>query len=280
MANFIMKDWRVTDKTPYVSLGSAGENNATAITIRVDDIILNAEYFLDIGDESGNGLPNTQQLIANIKTASNGEEIKVLSLSPLSSFLGKEGVKLLQVRCVYKRNGEQVVKESNVFHARVDKNSGFVYKYNMAIFEQYLEQMRQLFNCNGAIIIPPSDKPNPSTGVVVDGAEKIKIVNIDINACQDATVTLQPTKYYRIANGSDDAVAELNILLDESDISQEYQTPSYHFGFQSGSQSTQLCLPLSVIVADSFEIKPNVYYDITINPYTHILTYESTNTRG
>ena len=192
MATLTMKDWRIEDKTPYFSLGSCGENNAKTLTIQVDDIIEGAHYYLDIGDESGIGLPNTQELditsVTGYKTITKtvtrtvpkttivtvvdeltGEEreetqeteeeieeevteyeeetINYLYMKPLVSFLGKEGVKLLQVRCQYfDENQKPVTKESNVIHAVVGKNSGFVYKYDIAVFEQYLQKMRDLIS--------------------------------------------------------------------------------------------------------------------------------------
>ena len=53
MANLIMTNWRIEDKLPYINLGSAGENNASMVTITVDALIENAQYYLDIGDENG-----------------------------------------------------------------------------------------------------------------------------------------------------------------------------------------------------------------------------------
>jgi hypothetical protein len=142
MANLTMTNWRIVDKLPYIHLGSAGENNASTITITVDSLIENANYYLDIGDESGINLPNTQELTASTNIGTNGENIYTLSMQPLVSWLGKEGNKLLQVRCVYVENNEQIVKESNVFHAIVDRNSGFVYKYDIAVFEEYLNKIK------------------------------------------------------------------------------------------------------------------------------------------
>ena len=102
MANLIMTNWHIEDRTPYISLGSAGENNACMISIQADTLIENAEYYLDIGDESGRELPNTQQLSVSTTTSTQGDIINTLYLKPRVSFLGKEGIKLLQVRCVYK----------------------------------------------------------------------------------------------------------------------------------------------------------------------------------
>ena len=129
------------------------------------ELIQDAHYYLDIGDESGVGLPNTQELQVTTSTITKtittiivdentGEEVEqqeeveetinILYLKPLVSFLGRDGIKLLQVRCEYiDENQEAVTKESNVIHAVVDKNSGFIYKYDIAVFEQYLNTIRK-----------------------------------------------------------------------------------------------------------------------------------------
>lgn len=145
MANWIMTNWYIKDKTPYIVIGTAGENNATSISIECDDdeIIENAEYFLDIGD-SKNDIFNTQELTVKQQITPTGETTNILYLKPMRSFLGKEGVKLLQVRCEYTDNDEKITKESNVFHAIVNKNTGFSYKFDIAIFQQYLNKVKEL----------------------------------------------------------------------------------------------------------------------------------------
>ena len=146
MANLTMTNWRIVDKLPYIILGSAGENNASTITITVDSLIENANYYLDIGDESSNDLPNTQELTPNTNVGTNGETVYTLSMQPSIYWLGKEGVKLIQVRCVYTEDEKEVYKESNVFHGTVNKNSGFVYKYNIAVFEKYIDRIKTIAN--------------------------------------------------------------------------------------------------------------------------------------
>lgn len=143
MANLIMTNWYIKDKTPYIVIGTAGENNATSISIECDEIIENAEYFLDIGDTT-NDIFNTQELTVKQQITPTGEISNILYLKPMRSFLGKEGVKLLQVRCEYIDNDEKVTKESNVFHAVVNKNTGFSYKFDVAIFQQYLNKVKEL----------------------------------------------------------------------------------------------------------------------------------------
>ena len=152
MANLTMTNWRIEDKLPYINLGSAGENNASIVTITVDALIDHASYYLDIGDESGSGLPNTQELTPSSNEGTNGEMVYTLSMQPMVTWLGKEGIKLLQVRCVYTEDDKQVVKESNVFHAKVDRNSGFVYKYDIAVFEEYLAKIKEGGGCSGEYV--------------------------------------------------------------------------------------------------------------------------------
>ena len=145
MANLTMTNWYIKDKTPYIVIGTAGENNATSITIQCDEIIENADYFLDIGDTQ-NDIFNTQELTITQQTTPTGEVINILSLQPMRSFLGKEGVKLLQVRCEYMDDDKKITKESNVIHAVVNKNSGFIYKFDIAVFQQYFNQIKALAN--------------------------------------------------------------------------------------------------------------------------------------
>ena len=142
MANLTMTNWYINDKTPPIVIGTAGENNATTIAIQCDSIIENAEYYLDICDEKDSNIPNTQELTVVSETI-DGQTIYTLYLTPMRSFLGKEGVKLLQVRCEYIEDGKQVTKESNIIHAIVDRNSGFIYKYDIAVFQQYLDKVKQ-----------------------------------------------------------------------------------------------------------------------------------------
>ena len=144
MANLTMTNWYIQDKTPYIVIGTAGENNAQTIYIQCDEIIENAEYFLDIGDIK-NDVYNTQELTVKQQTTPTGEITNILYLKPMRSFLGKEGVKLLQVRCEYiDEHNEKVTQESNIVHATVNKNSGFVYKFDIAVFQQYLNKVKEL----------------------------------------------------------------------------------------------------------------------------------------
>lgn len=299
MATLIMKDWRIEDKTPYFSLGSCGENNAKALMIQIDEPIDGAHYYLDIGDESGIGLPNTQEL--QIKTAIitkpvtktvirtitetvlvpvvdeitgetteqeqeieteveeevteyEDETIYYLYMKPLVKFLGKEGIKLLQVRCQYvDENQKAVTKESNVIHAVVDKNSGFVYKYDIAVFEQYLNKMRNLISKYESAI---------STVESVEFAdENPKEIELDVN------------KYFKLtSNAEDTSIDELTVILKEFTES-DVVVPDYHFSFISGDTPTVLNLPEGIV--SDLTVEANKFYDVQISPYTNILTYQS-----
>lgn len=270
MANFTMRNWRIADVMPYPMLGSAGENNASTIIITVDSLIENAEYYLDIVDMSGNGLPNTQQLTARTDITSNDETVNTLSLSPLTSFLGREGVKNLQVRCVYEQNNQLIVKESNVFHAQVDKNSGFIYKYSIAVFEQYIKQIKDLINDintnhNGQSGSGDSGNSGSNTNV--------ETINIDMKDVSDVdgTVTIDSNKYYNIMDSrhTNNSVVKLTIALGN------VTSGEFHFSFISGNTTTELVLPNSVLIPSSLSITTNTYYDVHINPYTHVMTYTS-----
>lgn len=144
MANLTMTNWHIQDKTPYIKLGSSGENNASSINITVDELVEGATYYLDIGDANDSGLPNTQEMTPYAYTNAENENIYVLQMKPLRSWLGHDGIKLLQVRCVYTDNDEEVCKQSNVIHGIVTKNTGFVYQYSIAIFEQYIQKIKEL----------------------------------------------------------------------------------------------------------------------------------------
>lgn len=267
MANFTMKNWRIVDRVPYVTLGSAGENNASTISIQVDELIEGAEYYLDIGDDNGSGLPNTQQLIAHENIAPNGETVNILALSPMTSFLGKEGIKLLQVRCMCELDNKQIIKQSNVFHAKVDKNSGFVYKYSIAAFEQYIQQIKDLIN--NIDTSGNSGSGNSGEGGNTSTEPTIDIVDVDMKQLSSDKLTLLPNKYYRIVDSRnvDNSVARLEISLNTS------STNDYRFSFISGNTPTELILPNNIYVPSNLTIEANSYYDITINGKTKVMTY-------
>lgn len=299
MATLVMKDWRIEDKTPYFSLGSCGENNAKAFIIQIDEPIENAYYYLDIGDESGIGLPNTQELelktaimtkpvtktvtrtipkitlvtVVDELTGEEHEEVQeteeeieeevteyedetvyYLYMKPLVSFLGKNGVKLLQVRCQYfDDNKKPVTKESNVIHAVVDKNSGFVYKYDIAVFEQYLNKVRDLISKYESAISTVESVQFPN--------DEPKEIELTVN------------KYFKLTSDSEDSsIDELTVTLKEVEET-DVVVPDYHFSFISGETPTVLNLPEDIV--SDLVVEANKFYDVKISPYTKILTYQS-----
>lgn len=144
-----MHEWSIEDKTPYINIGKAGENNAVTIFLQGDDLIYTdetedkyVEYFLDICDENDALSANTQKFVESQDSQGN----VIFSMSIMREFLGKEGVKLLQVRCVItnSNNQESNTYESNVFHAIVGRNSGFCYKYDLAYFQQIMNTARNI----------------------------------------------------------------------------------------------------------------------------------------
>lgn len=301
MATLTMKDWRIEDKTPYFSLGACGENNARAVIIQIDDdeLIEGAHYYLDIGDENGLWLPNTQEfelktaiitkpvtktvtriitesvpvMVLNEETGEEEEQIQevtteveeevtenedetihLLYMKPLVKFLGREGIKLLQVRCQYiDDNQRDVTIESNVIHAVVDKNSGFVYKYDVAVFEQYLNKVRDLISKYESAISTVESVQFPN--------DEPKEIELTVN------------KYFKLTSDPEDAsIDELTITLKEF-TENGIVVPDYHFSFISGETPTVLNLPEDIV--SDLIIEANKFYDVKISPYTNILTYQS-----
>lgn len=125
MINLKMNKWSIPQKTPPVNLGESGENNATVIDIEIDENevsdFLKTKYYLDIRDEvdGEKTTPRTQEL-ALVKITNDNEETYKLQMKPNSQWLGKDNIKLLQVRCEYvddtdSENTEKVVMKSNTF---------------------------------------------------------------------------------------------------------------------------------------------------------------------
>ena len=123
--NLIMNKWYIPQNTPPVNLGESGENNATIIDIEIDENevsdFVKTKYYLDIRDEvdGEKTIPRTQELVL-IRTIDNEEESYKLQMKPNSQWLGKDSIKLLQVRCEYtddtdSENIEKVVMKSNTF---------------------------------------------------------------------------------------------------------------------------------------------------------------------
>ena len=130
--NLIMNDWKIPQTTPPINLGDSGENNATLISIKIDNKIDfdDVKYCLDIMDK-----------VDGEKTVARTQEMKLvehteivddnpvttysLDMKPLSQWLGGNGIKYLQVRCVYTDNTDtenpiDVIIKSNTFMGVVD----------------------------------------------------------------------------------------------------------------------------------------------------------------
>lgn len=176
-----MHNWHIEDKTPYISIGKAGENNAVTIFLKGDDLIyanpeenLDVEYFLDICDENDIMTANTQAF-----TQSEDDEGNVIfSTALMREFIGREGVKRLQVRCVVTNDKLEEIGtyESNVFHAIVRKNSGFGYKYDLAYFQQMVNNLKLTIETSLQNIMQDIMKKSvydKNLNGIVDNAEKV-----------------------------------------------------------------------------------------------------------
>lgn len=270
MANFKMNNWYIVDKVPYVILGVAGENNASTIVITVDELIDNAQYYLDIVDENGNYLPNAQELTPQTSIGVNDTEIYTLSMKPKINWLGKEGIKLLQIRCVYEENNEQIVKKSNTIHAQVT-NSIMNVSNNAqlsstqginitSLFEQYFQKIKNLIDNIGS----GSSTPTPTV-------EHVYIDMKDVN--ENGELTIDINKYYHIIDSrqNNNGVVKLNIILSNTNE----ENGNYHFNFISNGVATQLILPNDILIPSNLSVNANSYYDMIINSYTHVMTCTS-----
>lgn len=125
MINLTMNKWLIPQNTPPINLGESGENNATIIDIEIDENevsdFVKTKYYLDIRDEvdGEKTTPRTQELTL-VKTTNDNEDIYKLQMKPNSQWLGKDSIKLLQVRCEYvddtdSENIEKVIMKSNTF---------------------------------------------------------------------------------------------------------------------------------------------------------------------
>ena len=274
MANFKMIDWYIIDKLPYPVLGSMGENNASTITIQIDALINDAKYYLDITDKNGNETA-TQELTPLI-TQNNNDEYYILSMKPQVDWLGKKGAKLLQIRCVYENNNEQIVKKSNIIHAVV--NNGVLLKSNnnnnnnnsnnynnnnntiINLFEQYFQKIKSLIEN-----ISINENPIPISTV-----EHVYVDMKDVGI--DGELTLDINKYYHIIDSryNNQGVTKLSIVLNPSD-----DDGDYHFDFISSNPNTQLILPNNILIPSNLSINTNSYYNMIINPYSHVMTCTS-----
>ena len=172
-----MHDWYIKDTTPYINIGKAGENNAVTIFLQGDDLIYTdetedryVEYFLDICDEGDIISANTQKFVES----QDGQDNVIFSMPIMREFLGKEGIKLLQVRCIITNSNaeETATYESNVFHATVKRNSGFAYKYDLAYFQQLCNYVKTSVQQIIANLMNKTVYDSNDNGIV-DNAEKV-----------------------------------------------------------------------------------------------------------
>lgn len=118
--NLAMTNWNIPQPNPPINLGDSGENNAISISIALDNKIdfEDVKYYLDIMDkvDGEKTVARTQEmeLVEHTETHEitdddgnvTEETITTYSLDmlPLSQWLGRDGVKYLQVRCTYTDN--------------------------------------------------------------------------------------------------------------------------------------------------------------------------------
>ena len=134
--NLAMTNWNIPQPNPPINLGDSGENNAISISITLDNKIdfEDVKYYLDIMDkvDGEKTIARTQEmeLIEHTEThevidddGNVTEETTTtysLDMHPLSQWLGKDGVKYLQVRCEYTDNTDtenpiDIIVKSNTF---------------------------------------------------------------------------------------------------------------------------------------------------------------------
>lgn len=138
--NLAMTNWNMPQPNPPINLGDSGENNAISISIALDNKIdfEDVKYYLDIMDkvDGEKTVARTQEMVlvehneTREITDDDGniteETITTYSLDilPLAQWLGRDGVKYLQVRCVYTDttnidNPIDVIIKSNVIQGVV-----------------------------------------------------------------------------------------------------------------------------------------------------------------
>lgn len=134
--NLAMTNWNIPQPNPPINLGDSGENNAISISITLDNNIdfEDVKYYLDIMDkvDGEKTIARTQEmeLVEHTEThevvddeGNVTEETTTtysLDMHPLSQWLGKDGVKYLQVRCEYTDNTDtenpiDIIVKSNTF---------------------------------------------------------------------------------------------------------------------------------------------------------------------
>lgn len=125
--NLIMNNWYIPQRIPPINLGYSGENNAISLSIKIDNKINfeTVEYYLDIMDRiDGEKVIATTQELKLEEIEEDGIISYYLKMNPSSEWLGRDGLKYLQVRCTYVDNSSDTLKnvtiKSNAFYGIVN----------------------------------------------------------------------------------------------------------------------------------------------------------------
>lgn len=125
--NLIMNNWYIPQRIPPINLGYSGENNAISLSIKIDNKINfeTVEYYLDIMDRiDGEKVIATTQELKLEEIEEDGIISYYLKMNPSSEWLGRDGLKYLQVRCTYVDNSSDTLKnvtiKSNTFYGIVN----------------------------------------------------------------------------------------------------------------------------------------------------------------
>lgn len=125
--NLIMNNWYIPQRIPPINLGYSGENNAISLSIKIDNKINfeTVKYYLDIMDRiDGEKVIATTQELKLEEIEEDGIVSYYLKMNPSSEWLGKDGLKYLQVRCTYVDNSSDTLKsvtiKSNTFYGIVN----------------------------------------------------------------------------------------------------------------------------------------------------------------
>lgn len=125
--NLIMINWCIPSRIVPIDLGYRGENNALSISVKMDNKIdfNTVKYYLDIMDiTDGEKSTITTQELSFVEETEDEITSYYLRMQPSSEWLGKEGLKYLQVRCTYTddtdiENPKNVIIKSNAFRGIV-----------------------------------------------------------------------------------------------------------------------------------------------------------------
>lgn len=125
--NLIMNNWYIPQRIPPINLGYSGENNAISLSIKIDNKINfeTVKYYLDIMDRiDGEKVIATTQELKLEEIEEDGIISYYLKMNPSSEWLGRDGLKYLQVRCTYVDNSSDTLKnvtiKSNTFYGIVN----------------------------------------------------------------------------------------------------------------------------------------------------------------